>query len=104
MTAAFDTGAYGYLFVDKQTKEKLVAQGTIKPNDGEDDYALTGLSLGGVAVPDIQSIRVHTTPFLASEPTGLPAKDFLMIGYGFLRDYKTVWDYEGKKIYVLDNR
>ena len=104
VTAAFDTGAYGYLYVDRETKERLIDQGTLKTNDGEGDYALTGLSLGGVSFADLKSIRVVTEPFQASEATGLPANNFLMIGYGFLREYKTVWDYPGKKIYVLDNQ
>lgn len=104
VTAIFDTGAYGYLFVDRETKEKLVALGILKQNDGENDFAVTGLSLGGVSVPDIKSIRVDTTPFPASGPTGLPSKNLLYIGHSFLGEYKTVWDYQGKKIYVLDNR
>jgi len=104
VTAIFDTGGYGYLFVDQETKEKLIALHVLKPNDGEDDFSVTGLSLGGVSVPDIGSIRVDTKPFPASGPTGLPARNLLYIGHGFLREYKTVWDYRGKKIYVLDNR
>ncbi|KQW97151.1 hypothetical protein ASC94_10190 [Massilia sp. Root418] len=104
VTATFDTGAYGYLYVDKETKENLLALRVLKPNGGEDDYAVTGLSLGGVSVPDIKSIRVDTKPFPASGPTGLPSKNLLYIGHGFLHEYKTVWDYRGNKIYVLDNR
>ncbi|MYN01154.1 hypothetical protein GTP41_03480 [Pseudoduganella sp. DS3] len=104
ITAAFDTGAYGYLYVGKETKEKLVALKILKQNDGEDDFAVTGLSLGGVPVPDIKSIRVATASFPASRPTGLPSENLLWIGHGFLREYKTVWDYQGKKIYLLDNR
>lgn len=103
VTAAFDTGAYGYFYVDRETKERLVALKILKQNDGEDDFAVTGLSLGGVAVPDIGSIRVYTTPFPASVPTGLPSKNLLVIGHGFLQKYKSIWDYVGKKIYLLDN-
>ena len=104
VTAAFDTGSYGYLYVDKETKKKLVADGTLKPNDGENDFSLTAFSLGGVSLPDIKSIRVDTDPFPASEATGLPLKNFFIIGYGFLREYKTVWDFPRKKFYVLENR
>lgn len=104
LTAAFDTGAYGYLYVDNETKEKLIALHMLKPNDGEDDFSVTGLSLGGVPVPDIKSIRVDTKPFPASGPTGLPTKNLIYIGHGFLSEYKTVWDYPRRKIYLLDNR
>lgn len=104
VTAAFDTGSYGYLFIDQETKEKLVAANVIKSNDGKNDYAVTGLSLGGITVPDIKSIRVDTTPFQAPGPTGLPPRNLLIIGHGFLHEYKTVWDYRGRKFYVLENR
>lgn len=104
VTASFDTGGYGYLFVDLETKKKLVARGILKPNERENDFTLTGLSLSGVSVPDIKSILVETTPFQASGPTGLPSKNLLYIAHSFLSKYKTVWDYQGKKIYVLENR
>src|SRR5690606_16044951 len=90
VTAAFDTGAYGYLHIDTETKDRLLAEGTLKPNAGKDGYALTGLSLGGVQVPDVSLIQGDITPFPPAKQLDLPAKNLLVMGYGFLRDYKTV--------------
>lgn len=98
--AAFDTGQYGTLFTDEQTKALLVKEGTLS-NERDAAFDLNGLAMDGKSLPNIAKITVSTSAFPASEPIGIVEKNILTIGYGFLSQYKTVWDYRSHTIYLL---
>jgi hypothetical protein len=99
-TAVFDTGAYGILFTDVESKDRLIGSGVLKPA-GDDKYDLSSLKTGETTLPDMKGITVQTIAFPAAEQTGLNDKRVLVMGYAFLSNYKTVWDYRGKMIYLL---
>ncbi|MFZ6648602.1 hypothetical protein ACO0LO_22960 [Undibacterium sp. TJN25] len=101
-TAAFDTGQYGALYVDAATKSNMIQAGLLT-NPGDDDtYDLTQLKINGQTFPDIKGIAVYTDGFPPAKSTGLVDKVVLTIGYGWLKNYKTVWDSQRKTIYVLE--
>lgn len=101
VAAALDTGAYGMLCIDQQTKQRLLASGVLKPSGQDGRYDLSGLTIGTTALPGLKDIYVLTTGFPAAAPTGLTDPAVLVLGYAFLRNYKTVWDYREQKLYLL---
>ena len=98
--AAFDTGQYGNLFTDEQTKALLAKAGTLS-NERDDVSDLKGFTMDGKSMPEIPKIHVITSTFPAAEALGIPGKNVLTIGYGLLSQYKTVWDYRSHRIYFL---
>ena len=53
-------------------------------------------------MPSIPSIAVHTTPSPAGAPIGINETDWLVLGYAALHQFKTVWDYERRLLYLLE--
>lgn len=100
-TALFDTGAYGMLCIDAQSKARLIDSGVLKPTADDDKYDLYRLKIGDSTLPDLKGIIVLTGTFPAAEQTGLHDKIILIMGYAFLSNYKTIWDYQKKTIYLL---
>ncbi|MGB9989357.1 hypothetical protein [Pseudoduganella rhizocola] len=101
VAAAFDTGAYGMLCIDQQSMDRLLASGVLKPSGKDGRYDLSGLRIGATAMPDLKEIFVLTSGFPAAVPTGLTDPAVLVLGYAFLRQFKTVWDYREQKLYLL---
>lgn len=100
-TAIFDTGAYGILCIDAQTKDRLIDSGVLKPVGDSDTYDLYRLKIGDTTLPDLKGITVLTGGFPAAEQTGLHDKVILVMGYSFLNHYKTTWDYQRSTMYLL---
>ncbi|UAK25539.1 hypothetical protein [Sphingomonas nostoxanthinifaciens] len=91
----------GTVFTDEATRRQLLADGTLKPGSKEGSYDLTGIEFGGKRYPGVDHMDVQTTPFPAASAIGIDEPTIVTIGYGFLRQYKTVWDYRLKRIYLL---
>src|SRR5690554_1520247 len=102
----FDTGgSYGLLeFSDEDTK-KLREKEYLKDygKDGEDDDLFV---LNDVAVSDqlntnfIGLHHIETAAF--KKALGVTEDNILVFAYRFFSQYKTVWDYDHKKIYILE--
>lgn len=101
-TVAFDSGQNGMLFIDAETKSRLIGEGALTWSGEGDKYHLNKLELQGRVFDGLQNIGVSTTPFPAAIPTGLSDKTLLTLGFSFLGKYKTVWDSNKKVIYVLE--
>lgn len=99
---AFDTGQYGSMFTDQDTLNRLKKEGLITPgkNDGE-KFIVTGIRFDNGLGATMPVEQVSTEPFVAAKPLGLTEKNILTMGYGFLKQYKTVWDFKRKTIYLL---
>ncbi|TCP64617.1 hypothetical protein [Sphingomonas sp. PP-CE-1G-424] len=103
VVTAWDTGQYGTLFTSEVGKRRLLTEGRLTPSRTKPGtFDLHGLRIGGHVMPDVPAIAVETTPFAAAAPIGLTEPDILTIGYGLLRQYKTVWDYRQHHIYLLE--
>ena len=99
-----DTGQNGNLFADAATLDHLKAAGAIKPVAGGDE-AVDIPALRFTKGPAIPLARIDTHPIEAAAPfakaIGVSSPRIMSLGYAFLRQYKTVWDYPNKTLYLL---
>jgi hypothetical protein len=100
-TAAFDTGQYGAIFTDEASKARLLTTGVLKAGRDDGSYDLDSIDLGDHHLPGVKGVEVSTDPFPPASAIGTTTRTVVTIGYGFLRQYKTVWDYREKRIYLL---
>lgn len=100
--AAWDTGQYGSLFTDAAGKAALLRSRHLTVSSGKGGaYDLAGLELAGQSLPVISAVEVETARSPAAAPIGINEPHLVTIGYGLLRQYKTVWDYRCRRIYLL---
>lgn len=100
--AAWDTGQYGKLFTDAEGKADLVRSRKLAiSRHRSGTFDLAEFELGGFVLPGVPAMEVATTSSPASEPIGISERDMLTVGYGLLRQYKTVWDHRRRRIYLL---
>ena len=98
----WDTGQYGIFYTSEEGKARLLKEGRLTPSKEKPDRLdLHGWELNGHPMPDLKGIEVKTTPFPAAAPIGITEPDVLSLGYNILSQFKTVWDYPGKRIYLL---
>jgi hypothetical protein len=96
-----DTGMNGALYLPASKKAALIASGHLKATREENMYDLARVNLAGEIVVDIQGIEVLEGPSPASKPIGITEDVELELGYALLRQFKTVWDYKAKRLYLL---
>nr|WP_315224681.1 hypothetical protein [uncultured Flavobacterium sp.] len=107
MVGLFDTGgSYGLLdFTDKNT-ERLVKKKYLRNygKDGYDDdlFVLNNVELSNQLTTDFIGIHTLEETSQFKKAIGVTEENILILAYRFLSKYKTVWDYEHKKIYVLE--
>lgn len=104
----FDTGGnYGLLGITDKDAEKLIKEKKLI-NYGKDGYYTDLFSLNNVKMndqltTDFIAIDTYEGDFsLVRKAIGITEDNFLLIANRFLAKYKTVWDYEHQKIYVLE--
>jgi hypothetical protein len=99
-----DTGQDGNLFADAATLEHLTAAGAIEPAVGEED-AVDIKAVQFSKGPAIPLARIGTHPIEGAAPfakaIGVSSPRIMSLGYAFLQQYKTVWDYPNKTLYLL---
>lgn len=107
MLGLFDTGgSYGLLeFTDKDTEnltERNLLKDYGKDGYGDDLFILNNVQLNTQFTTDFIGIHKieETSPF--KKAIGVTEDNILILGYRFLAKFKTVWDYENKKIYILE--
>lgn len=105
---AFDTGQYGSLLLDPSAEKRLKNRGYVQVSgtDSDGDTLLKAknvvmggklkVTLKGLGLASLQSTKIVRRELAITET------NILGIGYRFYSQYKTVWDYEKKKIYVLE--
>ncbi|MRX78575.1 hypothetical protein GJU39_21070 [Pedobacter petrophilus] len=106
--AAFDTGQFGSLQLDYPSNESLKRKGSVlfSGTDGEGDTLLTvkNITMGGKFKTTLKGVEL--TNFedtqIIRKALGIVEPNILDIGYRFFSQYKTVWDYNRKKIYILE--
>jgi len=96
-----DTGQYGNVYADAATLEHLSATGAIQSTEGAVDIKAVRFSKG----PAIPLAKLGRHPIEGAAPfakaIGVSSPRILSLGYAFLRQYKTVWDYPNKTLYLL---
>lgn len=107
MLGLFDTGgSYGLLeFTDKDTEnltKKKLLKNYGKDGFGDDLFVLNSVALSNHLTTDFIGIHTIEESSQFKKAIGVTEDNTLILGYRFLAKYKTVWDYEHKKIYVLE--
>ncbi|MCW3059610.1 MAG: hypothetical protein JWQ02_1431 [Capsulimonas sp.] len=98
----FDTGQIGIVSMNHDTQEALKKQQSLTAVNGEDTFAqLSNVHLTDTFVTSIIGAPVFYEPIAGYKPLGITEDNVLNFGYSFLHNYKTVWDYPEKKIYIL---
>lgn len=99
-----DTGQNGVIFADAAAIARLAEAGAIKPVGGEDN-AVDVKALRFSKGPPIALAGLATVPRAAAAPfakaIGLDSPHVMTLGYAFLKQYKTVWDYPNHTLYLL---
>ena len=102
--AVLDTGQYGEAWMPKATEDRLIQDGVLKPSGVDEDglsYELADLRLTGGITVFVPGVHVHNTPWIAARSMGIDGWDTITLGYGLLRQYKTVWDFAEKKLFLM---
>jgi hypothetical protein len=107
ITASFDTGNQGNLHLNESKTKEFVKSGVI--NEGKSNgiygqsakvtiYTMDNLSYNGVKLDKIKNMMI-------SENSGIPITETnqfdLGIGYQFLKNYRSIWNFRTKKIILL---
>lgn len=99
--ASLDTGMNGALMISNAKKARLLADGHLRPATEPDTYDLTGVRIADRIDVDLRAVEVEEGPSPAAKPIGITEDTELELGYAFLRQYKTVWDFREKRLYLL---
>lgn len=105
---AFDTGQNGLLQLDDSSVKILKGRGSVKVSgiDSGGDTILTVKNLiidgkykfilKGVELSSLKGTQVIRRELMITEP------NLMNLGYRFLSQFKTIWDYVNNKIYLLE--
>jgi hypothetical protein len=108
LLGSFDTGQYGLIQLDDQAEKPLKKSSLVisAGNDGYDDpiVNVNNIVLDGKLKVSVKGITPYTFEQTAPFRKGLQINEasYICFGYRFFEQYKTVWDYAEKKIYVLE--
>ncbi|PWV56835.1 hypothetical protein C7475_1011353 [Chitinophaga sp. S165] len=105
---AFDTGQFGIIQFEENVEKELKAKGLLV-SGGIDGYGEELFNVNDVVIDGTFKTNVIGTPPMSRKGTDVFRKalqveepSFMCFGYRFLDQYKTVWDYAEKKIYILE--
>ena len=105
LAVAFDTGQLGTLYLTDELKKQWLDKGhLILANDGSPLARLKSMTLpGGLRITpgDVHSFPPKNAA-AHNQSIGITETNSLVLGYSFLSQYKTVWDYDQRKIYLLE--
>lgn len=108
LLGSFDTGQYGLIQVEDQPAKVLLKEGLLVDagKNGYDDpiVNVNNIVLNGSFTVSVKGIAPYSLEQTASfrKGMGITEANFICFGYRFFEQYKTVWDYDEKKIYVLE--
>ncbi|MBS1601525.1 MAG: sigma-54-dependent Fis family transcriptional regulator [Bacteroidetes bacterium] len=108
LLGSFDTGQYGLLQLDDQAAKALKNASLVIPA-GNDAYNDTLINVNNIVINGEFTLSVKGIYPLTLEQTApfrkgmqVTETSYICFGYRFLDQYKTVWDYADKKIYILE--
>jgi hypothetical protein len=101
--AGFDTGTPGAFYPSDSLKQALLNLEQLSAEDDQGEAILKNLVFIGGFKGDTK--QLHVLPQDAAEgikkAIGFRQENIIELGHGFLSQYKTVWDYDHHKIYLL---
>ncbi len=98
---SLDTGMDGDLSLPKHKKLRLVAGGHLRATGDPDNYDVARVRIADKIDIALSSLDVEEGPSPAAKSIGITEDVEFSLGYIFLRQYKTVWDFRQKRLYLL---
>jgi hypothetical protein len=108
LMGSFDTGQYGLLQLEeragKNLKDKLLVYSAGIDSRDEALVSVNDVIIGGSFKTNLKGIYPFSFEQTAPFRKGIQITEasYICFGYRLFEQYKTVWDYEDKKIYVLE--
>ena len=94
--ATVDTGSHTALWLNAATIAQLTKEGRLI-RDGDNGYSLIGLKVGEQMIDPIHvEVNEGRVPFAAR--IGVADQNVIVLGYEFLRRFKSVWDYQNQTL------
>lgn len=74
---------------------------TQTPGRGKQVSDFANIALTPTFKVSVSVVPISDEESPAAEPLGITEKNEITFGYAFLSKYKTIWDFDEKKIYLL---
>jgi hypothetical protein len=103
MIGLFDTGQLGAIYLSDSLRKVLTDKQVIVPGADPGLVSLNSIELAGgfsVALDQVYNSPANNAQGF-KQAMGITEENILSIGYSFLKQYKTVWDFETGKLYLL---
>ncbi|GAA4917070.1 hypothetical protein [Mucilaginibacter defluvii] len=105
---AFDTGQNGLLQLDEPSARALKGRGAVRisgtDSGGDTILTIKDIIIDGKYKSDLKGVEkssLKDTRVIRRE-LGITEPNLMNLGYRFLTQFKTIWDYANKKIYLLE--
>lgn len=97
--AMLDTGTHVTIALSRKQMTAMLKAGTLRKK-GDNDYLVSGLVIDAHRISALHT-QVTVTPPLENDGVSAPDVPVLTLGYEFLLQYKTVWNYERSTLTLL---
>lgn len=98
---SLDTGMYGSLNIPEEKRRRLLDRGQLTPAEDPDKFDLSSVRIADKVDVSVPGIEVEEGTSASAAPVGVTEDTELELGFVFLRNFKTVWDYRRKQLYLL---
>ena len=104
--AAFDTGQVGVLEMDDNQRDSMIKEGSLLPLSEKDDdgnalYRVKDLQVAPGVHVSLPGVTVRHVGSIADKGIGITETAAIYLGYQFLSQFKTIWDWPNQTIYLL---
>ena len=105
---AFDTGQNGTLQLDTPAAKRLKSHKTVLVSgvngNGDTLHMVKKILIDGNFATSLKGLELADQKALGTlkKKNGITESNLMTIGYRFLSQFKTVWDYTERKIYILE--
>ena len=104
--AAFDTGQVGVLEMDDKQRDSMIKEGSLLPlaekdDDGNTLYHVKDLEVVPGVHVSLPGMTVRHVGSIADKGIGITEPAAIYLGYEFLSQFKTIWDWPNQTIYLL---
>lgn len=104
--ATLDTGQLGVLEMDDTQLDSMIKAGDLQPlaekdDDGDQLYRVNDLEIVPGVHVSLPGIGVRHIGSIADKGIGITEPAAIYLGYEFLSQFKTIWDWPNQTIYLL---
>ena len=104
--ATFDTGQSGSLEMDDVLRDSLITAGSLtalpgKDEDGQVVYRVNDLELTPGVHVRLPAMVINTPGSPSDKGLGITERSVIHLGFQFLSQFKTVWDWANRTLYLL---